>query len=100
MANGYSQQIREQIGNAEDGTIFIGSDFAHIADTETVRRNLNRLVQAGTIRRVLKGVYEKPKYSSLLGEYVAADPDKVAKALARSYHTSLQKYCQWQRSML
>lgn len=89
MANGYSKQIQERIGSAEDGTIFISSDFADIADTETVRRNLNRLTQAGTIRRILKGVYEKPKYSKLLGEYVAADPDMVAKALARGYHWTI-----------
>lgn len=89
MANGYSKQIQERIGHAKDGTIFINSDFADIANTETVRRNLNRLVQTGTIRRILKGVYEKPKYSSLLGEYVATDPDKVAKALARSYHWTI-----------
>ena len=89
MANGYSKQIKERIGSAEDGTIFINSDFADIADTETVRRNLNRLTQAGIVRRILKGVYEKPKYSKLLGEYVAADPDMVAKALARSYHWTI-----------
>ena len=89
MANGYSKQIQERIGSAEDGTIFINSDFTDIADTETVRRNLNRLTQAGIVRRILKGVYEKPKYSKLLGEYVAADPDMVAKALARSYHWTI-----------
>lgn len=89
MAYGYSKQIQDRIGNAGDGTIFISSDFADIADTETIRRNLNRLVQAGTVRRILKGVYEKPKYSTLLDEYVAADPDAVAKALARSYHWTI-----------
>ena len=89
MANGYSKQIQERIGDAEDGTIFISSDFTDIADTETVRRNLNRLTQAGMIRRILKGVYEKPKYSKLLGEYVAADPGMVAKALARNYHWTI-----------
>ena len=82
MANGFSKQIQERIGNAVDGTIFVNSDFADIADQETVRRTLNRLTQAGMLRRILKGVYEKPKYSKLLDEYVAADPDAVAKALA------------------
>ena len=89
MANGYSKQIQKQIKAAEDGTIFISSDFADIADTETVRRNLNRLTQAGMLRRILKGVYEKPKYSKLLDEYVAADPEKVANALARNYHWTI-----------
>ena len=89
MANGYSKQIQEQIKAAAEGTIFISSDFADIADTETIRRNLNRLTQAGMLRRILKGVYEKPKYSKLLDEYVAADPEAVANSLARSYHWTI-----------
>lgn len=89
VAKGYSKQIQERIGCVPEGTIFVSSDFADIADTETIRRNLNRLTQTGTLRRILKGVYEKPKYSKLLDEYVAADPDAVAKALARSYHWTI-----------
>ena len=89
MANGYSKQVQERIKCAADGTVFVSSDFADIADAETIRRNLNRLTQAGTLRRILKGVFEKPKYSTLLDEYVAVDPDAVAKALARSYHWTI-----------
>lgn len=89
MAKGYSKQIQERIRNAEEGTVFVSSDFADIADTETIRRNLNRLVKSGVIRRILKGIYDKPKYSKLLNEYVAPDPDAVAKALARNYHWSI-----------
>ncbi len=89
MANGYSKQIQERISNAAEGTVFVSSDFADIADTETVRRNMNRLTQTGMLRRILKGVYEKPKYSRLLNEYVAANPEAVAKALARSYHWTI-----------
>ncbi len=89
MKTGYSKQIQERINGADDGTIFVNSDFADIADSETTRRNLNRLTQIGVLRRILKGVYEKPKYSKLLDEYVAADPDAVAKALARSYHWTI-----------
>ena len=89
MKTGYSKQIQERINGADDGTIFVNSDFADIADSETTRRNLNRLTQIGMLRRILKGVYEKPKYSKLLDEYVAADPDAVAKALARSYHWTI-----------
>lgn len=89
MANGYSRQIQKRIGEAEAGTVFVSSDFADIADTETIRRNLNRLTQSGMLRRILKGVYEKPEYSELLKEYVATDPEAVAKALARSYHWTI-----------
>lgn len=89
MINGYSEQIRERIRNAVDGTVFICSDFADIANTETIRRNLNRLSEVAIIRRVLKGIYEKPKYSTILDEIVAPDPDAVAKALARNYHWTI-----------
>ena len=89
MANGYSKQIQERIGNALEGTVFVNSDFADIADTETVRRTLNRLTKTGILRRVLKGIYEKPEYSEMLKEYVAADPEAVAKALARNYHWTI-----------
>ena len=89
MANGYMSGIRERILSAEDGTVFVTSDFADIADTNTIRQSIYRLVNDGTLRRILQGVYEKLKYSKLLEEYVAADPDAVAKALARSYHWTI-----------
>lgn len=89
MANGYMSGIRERVLSAEDGTVFVTSDFADIADTNTIRQSIYRLVNDGTLRRILQGVYEKPKYSQLLEEYVAVDPDAVAKALARSYHWTI-----------
>ena len=89
MDNGYMQEVRERILSSEDGAIFVAPDFADIADTATIRQSLQRLYQAGILRRIIRGVYEKPKYSKLLDEYVAADPDAVAKALARSYHWTI-----------
>lgn len=89
MDSGFTRQIRERILDAEDGTVFASSDFADIADMTTIRKSLQRLTQNGILRRVLKGIFEKPKYSNLLKEYVAADPHEVAKALARSYHWTI-----------
>lgn len=95
MKTGYSKQIQERINGADDGTIFVNSDFADIADSETTRRNLNRLTQIGMLRRILKGVYEKPKYSKLLDEYVAADPDASCKSIGAKLpldHRSVWEY--------
>lgn len=89
MDSGYTQKMRERILSAEDGSVFVASDFADIADTATIRQSLQRLFQTGVLRRIIRGVYEKPKFSQLLDEYVAADPDAVAKALARSYHWTI-----------
>ncbi len=89
MDNGYMLEIRERILSSEDGSVFVASDFADVADTTTVRQCLHRLCQGGIIRRIIRGVYEKLKYSKLLDEYVAADPDMVAGALARNYHWTI-----------
>lgn len=89
MAFGYTERIRGRIENAKDGTIFIHADFTDITDGETARRTLNRLVKTNVLRRVLKGVFEKPRFSPLLQEYVATDLGQVANALARNYHWSI-----------
>lgn len=89
MDNGIAARIKERINAAPFGSIFTGADFSDIADNNTVRQCLSRLVNEGIIRRVLNGVYEKPKYSKLLNEFVAPDPDAVAKALARTFHWTI-----------
>ena len=89
MSSGYIHQIRERVLAAEDGTVFTTSDFSDIVGHNTIRQNMHRLVNEGVLRRVFDGVYEKPKYSKLLCEYVAVDPDSVAKALARRYHWTI-----------
>jgi hypothetical protein len=58
---------------------FHRADFTDIADAETVRRNLNRLTHAGVLRRLLQGVFEKPRFNTFLGEYIAIHPDAVAR---------------------
>lgn len=46
---------------------------------------LHRLVEAGTIRRVMRGVYDYPRYSELLQQPLAPDVHQVAQALARKF---------------
>ena len=89
MNNGYTEKIRNRIINAPDGSVFVNSDFADIADNNTIKQSINRLVQEGVLRRVIRGVFDKPQYSRLLGEYVAVNPDAVARALARCYHWTI-----------
>ena len=57
------------------------SDFADIADTSTIRQSLSVGCNQEHCAVFLKGVYEKPKNSKLLDEYVAADPEAVAKRI-------------------
>ena len=85
MENNYQEQIVERIENSEKGSMFITSDFSDIADTNAINQALFKLLKKKKIRRIIRGVYEYPEYSSFLGEYVAPSPDKVAHALARNY---------------
>ena len=77
--------IRERIMSSAVGTVFVATDFVDIADKTSVNTYLTRFEEEGIIRRVLRGVYEKPEYNEFLDEHVAASPDKIAHALARNY---------------
>ena len=89
MSNSYMEKIRERIMQAPDGSVFVNSDFADITDTNTIKQIISRLIKEGTLRRIIRGVFEKPKYSKLLQEYVAADPNEIANALERCYHWNI-----------
>lgn len=89
MASGIYTEIKKRIELAEPGTVFLTSDFTDIATTTTVRKCLGRQVEEKNIRRIISGVYEKPVYSELLKEYIPANPDAVAYAIARSFHWTI-----------
>ena len=81
----YFEQILSRIESMAKEEVFIISDFSDLADEATVRKALSRLEEDGKIRRIMRGVYENPKFNDFLGEYVKPHPDKIAKALARNY---------------
>ena len=89
MASGIYTEIKKRIELDEPGTVFLTSDFTDIATTTTVRKCLGRQVEEKNIRRIIAGVYEKPVYSELLKEYIPANPDAVAYAIARSFHWTI-----------
>ena len=81
----YLSEFRTRIQAAKDGSVFVASDFADITENVKIVVCLSRLEEEKLIKRVMRGVYYKPKYSKLLGEYVAPAPDSVAQAIARNY---------------
>ena len=81
----YFERVLARIEELSAGEVFIISDFSDIADTTVVRKVLSRLEEHGKIRRIMRGVYDRPEYNNFLGEYVEPVPDKVAHALARNF---------------
>lgn len=61
------EKIKDRINAMDAGSIMTTSDFADLSSVTTIRKSLGRCVEEGMIRRVFDGVYEKPKYSRLLG---------------------------------
>lgn len=77
-------KIKEIINQANSESVFVASDFSHIAPINTVRQCLSRLEKSRQIVRIMRGVYYQPAYSELLQEYEAPSPHHVAMALARN----------------
>ncbi|MBF0594685.1 MAG: hypothetical protein HQL22_06935 [Candidatus Omnitrophica bacterium] len=64
---------------------FSDNDFGDVGSGGAVRLELFRLVKAGKIRRVIRGIYDYPRFSKLLGQPAAPDLTQVAQALARKF---------------
>ncbi len=72
------------------GWAFCANDFSAEFGRSTVDWVLYKLVAAGTIRRVCRGVYDYPKYSELLQQQLGPDFDQVAQAIARKFNWRIQ----------
>ena len=77
--------IKTRIMNSPEGSVFTTVDFADVIENSRVGVILSRLEEDGVIRRVMRGIYDKPVYSDFLKEYIAPSPSRVAEALARNF---------------
>lgn len=80
-------RILERIQAAEPEAVFVSTDYVDLADINTVWQCLSRLEQAGELHRIMRGVYYRPAFSQLLGEYESPSPHHVA--LARKFNWSI-----------
>ncbi|MCJ8344396.1 DUF6088 family protein [bacterium] len=69
---------------------FSCKDFTDLANTTSIITSLHRLWIQNKIRRIFKGIYDLPRYSTILEEYMPPDIHKVAHALARKFSWSIQ----------
>ncbi len=72
------------------GWAFSKKDFLDIADDGAIRLSLMRLTNRETIRRVMTGIYDYPRFSELLQEMMGPELDQVAHALARKFGWRVQ----------
>ena len=65
------------------GWAFSRNDFLDIGSDDSIRKALTSLEAKGTIRRVLRGLYDYPRMSKLINGPMEPDLGLVAHALAR-----------------
>lgn len=72
------------------GWVFSSNDLLDLGARPAIDSTLLRLARKGTIRRVIRGLYEYPRFSTLLNEQLSSDIDEVAQALARKFGWRIQ----------
>ncbi|MFN0106349.1 MAG: DUF6088 family protein [Bryobacteraceae bacterium] len=90
MSQSIENTIQRRISGKGQGWVFSERDFVDVAGRSTVASALHRLEKKGKIRPIIRGLYEYPKYSEVLGRELSADIDQVAKALERKFGWRIQ----------
>jgi len=83
-------KIIKRIYTSGRGWAFSKIDFSDYGSAGAIRLSLMRLEEDETIRRVLRGLYDYPRISTLLNESMGPDLDQVARALARKHGWRIQ----------
>ena len=83
-SKGYKDKILHRIDQLPSGSVVVISDFADIAEPETIRQTLKKEVDSGNLTRVLRGVLYKPQDKNC-----ELNPHDVAKAIARARRWSI-----------
>jgi hypothetical protein len=76
-------KVSSRIYGNQRGWAFSKIDFIDLGSDADIRKALSELASKGTIRRVLRGVYDYPRVSKLLDTEMGPDIDQLASALAR-----------------
>lgn len=72
------------------GWVFSPKDFLDLGSRKAIDVSLIRLTNSGTIRRVIRGIYDYPRFSDFLNQQLGPDIHQVAIALARKFGWKIQ----------
>ncbi|MGB9146659.1 MAG: DUF6088 family protein [Acidobacteriaceae bacterium] len=90
MAQSIENKALYRIRGTGEGWAFSPRDFLDLGKRRTVDSALHRLVRKGSIRRVVRGVYDYPRFSEFLNQQLSPDGDQVARAIARKFRWRIQ----------
>lgn len=75
--------IVDRMGGADTPSVWTPQDFLDLGSREAVDQVLHRLTRSDDIRRIARGLYDKPKINKLTGKASSPNPRSVVDALAR-----------------
>jgi hypothetical protein len=76
-------KILSRIHGKGRGAVYASKDFLDLGTRAGVDQALSRLVKAGEIRRIGRGLFDYPRVNSKLGGELSPDSELVAQAVAR-----------------
>ena len=76
-------QISALIEAADPGRVWVPTDFAQLGGRDAIDKTLQRMVQAGALRRIDRGLYDSPKVNRLTKRPTTPDYRSVLDAIAR-----------------
>jgi hypothetical protein len=85
-----AESISNRIKHMPKGKPFAGAVFAQVGSRASVDKALSRMVVSGSLERVARGVYMRPKLSEYTGKQVRANPIAVMQAVARARGETIQ----------
>lgn len=80
-ANSTETLISRHVQRSARGTVFLPDTFAALGSRPAIDKALQRLVATGTLRRLSRGLYDKPRHDELLGT-LWPSVDAIVKAIA------------------
>jgi hypothetical protein len=75
--------ILARIGNGNARAVWAPTDFLNLASRDAIDKALQRLVASDYLRRIDRGLYDKPDHNRLTGQASPPDPSAVIDAVAR-----------------
>jgi hypothetical protein len=75
-------QILDRVGRGATSAVWTPADFLDLAGRDAVDKSLQRLVKWGELRRIDRGLYDKPQFNSLTRQDSVPEPRAVIDAVA------------------
>src|SRR5580692_5649311 len=100
MVQTMRDQILRRIKSLGDGKAFSAKDFLDISSRGTIDMTFGSLMREGTIRRIRRGLYDRPRVNPALGGTLSPDIEEAARAIARRQRWTIVPDGAWAANLL